>query len=222
MICVVYWLYDDTCINPATHGYVGITKSLPRRVAEHRRRFGDSFEVRVLLSGTWDECVAEEIRLRPEAGIGWNLVSGGTGGRSYPTSSKIRIGHANKGKKRSEAFKENIRRKMTGRKHDEQHVAKSAAALVGRPISDKTRAAFNIGRKKSHSPEARAKAVRNIVYTDELRSKLSAASKGRQRTPEHRAAIAEANRRRVVSEETRAKMRRAAEARSAKRKRVDQ
>lgn len=218
MICVVYWLYDSTCVAPETHGYVGITKSLPRRTSEHRRRFGPAFEVKVLFSGTWSECLAEEIRLRPEHSIGWNLLSGGTGGRTYAPSVRDKISHGNKGKKRSPEYKENIRAKLTGRKHDEQWVAKTAAALVGRPLSEKTRIALEAGRMLSRKPEVRAKAVASIVYTAELRAKLSAASKGRRRSPEHRAAIADANRRRVISEETRAKMRLAAKARSIARK----
>src|SRR5882724_778015 len=213
--CVVYWLFDSRCTDPFLHGYVGITKALARRVTEHRRRFSD-FEVVVLFTGTWVECIAEESRLRPEPAIGWNLLSGGTGGRSYPPSIRDKISNGNKGKKRSEAYKENIRAKHLGRKHSAQRCAENALRQLGHPVSALSIQKTVERNKRPRSPQylANMKAgQKRRTYTDQQRAVLSAASKGKKRSAEHRAAISEANKRRVISDETRAKMRIAAKAR---------
>jgi hypothetical protein len=214
--CVIYWLFDSTCTDPFLHGYIGFTKHLPRRVTEHRRKFGEAFEVKVLFTGTRAECIAEEIRLRPEPLIGWNVLSGGFGGRIYPKAVAEKIGNKNRGKKRSEEFKENLRQKLTGKKHDSDRIARFAVHRIGRPISPKVRAIFTANRSLAHTPDViarRNESLRNRVYTEEERAQFATYSKGRKRSEAHRAAIAEANRRRVVSEETRAKMRIAAKAR---------
>ena len=89
---VVYWLHRKTHKNILTEGYVGITINPERREKEYRRVSGtglhnihltralekyDDIVFEVIFDGTRDECINEEIRLRPEKNIGWNIAMGG-------------------------------------------------------------------------------------------------------------------------------------------------
>jgi len=82
--CVVYWLYDDTCGDPRWHGYVGVSSRLERRLIRHRHvnKFS-AFEIAILFRGSIDECHTVELALRPEHGIGWNVVKGGRSGAAF-------------------------------------------------------------------------------------------------------------------------------------------
>jgi len=87
LICVVYWLYDERCICPWRHGYIGIsTVWLTHRRGQHRRGHGTIkgarlvpaiFNEQILFVGTVSECQALELELRPHPRIGWNLYRGG-------------------------------------------------------------------------------------------------------------------------------------------------
>lgn len=83
--CVVYWLHNEACRNPAMDGYVGITWRLTERVKAHRTSFrlyrgiGD-FKVKVLFKGTEEQCLAIEEDLRPKPNMGWNIARGGNVG----------------------------------------------------------------------------------------------------------------------------------------------
>lgn len=75
--CVVYWLFDDTCVCPWRHGYVGITTRWPGRLKRHRQRFGSGIRWQLLFSGAKTECRLLEYQLRPDLNIGWNVNPGG-------------------------------------------------------------------------------------------------------------------------------------------------
>ena len=84
--CVVYWLFDERCICPWRHGYIGISTEFDARLRRHRKRAGTRksavgvpaiFDHKILFVGTVDECVALEEQLRPRRGIGWNRAQGG-------------------------------------------------------------------------------------------------------------------------------------------------
>jgi hypothetical protein len=71
--CVVYWLFDDSCICMQRHGYIGISTRYPIRLRSHRRsgRLPDNFKSTILFEGTVIECRALEFQLRPRFNIGW-------------------------------------------------------------------------------------------------------------------------------------------------------
>lgn len=84
--CVVYWLYDERCICPWRHGYIGISVQFDARLQRHRIRAGSRksavgippiFDHKILFVGTLDECLALEEQLRPHRRIGWNRARGG-------------------------------------------------------------------------------------------------------------------------------------------------
>ena len=80
--CIVYWLKNETCTSPWSHGYIGISQHVVGRVSSHRKnkRFPKNFQVEILFKGTIAECAALELKYRPHPGIGWNLSKGGLEG----------------------------------------------------------------------------------------------------------------------------------------------
>jgi len=101
--CVVYWLYDETCVDPSLDGYIGITTRLSRRIYSHKQSkcFPD-FKCKILFEGTISKCRALEYQFRSKPNIGWNVGIGGNKGR-YP------------GYHMSEAAKEKVRAKIIER-----------------------------------------------------------------------------------------------------------
>jgi hypothetical protein len=82
--CVVYWLYDEKCVCPWKHGYVGITFYWKRRIARHRQFFNFAFDCKILFRGSRGACLKLEWQMRPCRGIGWNCAAGG---------ALVRLGH---------------------------------------------------------------------------------------------------------------------------------
>lgn len=87
---VVYWLFDDTCTDPATDGYVGSTGRLIERISNQMRNpalpIGGAVKFKILFRGNKRACLTVEGRLRPVPGIGWNEGPGvsGHGRRGKP------------------------------------------------------------------------------------------------------------------------------------------
>lgn len=76
--CVLYWLYDDRCICPWRHGYIGVTVRLTNRLSAHRRSgHFPNFHCQILFTGSIIECAALEFKMRPNGMIGWNVGCGG-------------------------------------------------------------------------------------------------------------------------------------------------
>lgn len=189
---VVYWLYDAYCEAPERDGYVGVTGDFDYRIKSHRRKRQSSFDVKVLFTGTEDECYALERELRPKQGIGWNAAIGGPDG--------YKRGHfANRGKRRTQEQIERLRQAYLGYKMPAEQRAKISAALKGRNPEAATQAstlAWKNGTRVSgmtgqkHGAETRAKmsAARSAFYanggttpgfrgkhTEETKAKLRAA-----------------------------------------------
>jgi hypothetical protein len=78
--CILYWLFDDSCICLWRHGYIGVTTRWPHRLIKHRasKQWPEDFKSLVLWRGDRDECLALERQLRPHPNIGWNTTVGGT------------------------------------------------------------------------------------------------------------------------------------------------
>jgi hypothetical protein len=130
-VCAVYWLHDGSCISPERHGYIGVTGNLSARLKQHRtdKRKGKGaiavpgeFSCQILFSGPFSECLALEKRLRPDQGIGWNLIRGGQQGWLgwQPTKDqRKRLSESKKGQGK-------------GRKHKPESIAKMKAAALRR------------------------------------------------------------------------------------------
>jgi NUMOD3 motif len=160
--CIVYWLYDDRCVCPWRHGYIGISSDLKGRLKNHRRKFKNGFSLMILFRGTPHECRAFEWRMRPVNGIGWNKTRGG-GKHRFGICHSI-----------------NTRERM------------SISAKLRPPISIETREKFRIastgrtnrgrfGQKKSDEERAKiAAGHRGVPESAEARRKLSGRMKGKK------------------------------------------
>lgn len=82
----VYWMRDLSCTRVDEHGYVGVTRNPQKRWTNHRHdrvRYSGRWEgiepteMIILMSGTLEECMDMEFRLRPVYDIGWNRNPGG-------------------------------------------------------------------------------------------------------------------------------------------------
>lgn len=168
--CVVYWLFDATCVCPWRHGYVGVTAKLESRIKQHRwsQVFPLGFSSVVIYRGTADECFTLEERLRPEHGIGWNRLRGGhkrnhSLGYKYSAEVCKKLSIALKGKKRTKETCERIRQATLGHVRSMESRAKQSAAIKGRPkslewrarMSEMAKARGGFGPRK-HSAETRA------------------------------------------------------------------
>lgn len=108
--------YHVYVIGPASdttfeHSYVGVTNDLNRRWKSHakspykigqtiRENGWDQSIMRVIFTGSDEECFLLEEQLRPEPNMGLNTASGGHGGfTSYTAERNKKISMANKGRK---------------------------------------------------------------------------------------------------------------------------
>lgn len=133
-------------------------------------------------------------------------------GKTMPLETRIKISNANKGKKRSEEFKQklrvaNIGKKLSkdqieklrlshlGKPLSEEHKRKIGAANKGRTISAETRHKISLANTgKVHSGESRRKIRESKLgqkLSDEVKQKISAAQKGKTRSEETKRKIAE-------------------------------
>jgi hypothetical protein len=119
-----------------------------------------------------------------------------------------RGGEGSSGCTRSEEFRQKIREFQTGRpkpsmrgkKLSDDHKAKIAP--IGRPVSETTRAKISAAQKGKPRPELIGRKfseetlerMRNRLFTDEHRKRISDAKKGKPKSPEHRAKLADAAR----------------------------
>jgi len=171
MACV-YWLFDETCICPRLHGYVGITVNARKRFAEHRRTRKIVFKTAILFEGDREACLSVERELRPDHGIGWNRVRGGA--HDSPAGSKPTLSDEHR-----KRLAELARARFAGKpKSQEQRQKMRETAL----------AAGGHGPKK-HSAETRAKLSEfrkgnqyaiGLKHSDEVRARISAAQMGNQ------------------------------------------
>jgi hypothetical protein len=80
----VYWIYDNTCEDPITDGYVGVTEDVGRRLKAHKRKHPiiktKIVDIQILYEGSRDECFTFEKGMRPLKSIGWNSAVGGSHG----------------------------------------------------------------------------------------------------------------------------------------------
>lgn len=86
----VYWLHHSDHTDMFTQGYVGVSHSITRRFASHRSRsennhlnnainkYGwDNLVKDIVLTSTKEYCLDVEAKLRPTKQIGWNITNGG-------------------------------------------------------------------------------------------------------------------------------------------------
>ena len=203
--CVVYWLYDEKCICPWRHGYIGISINFKNRLKQHRNSHRKPFEHEILFQGSTEDCLSIEAQMRPDPFIGWNRAPGGIDGpgrepKSADTKQKmreaalLRFSDPNERKKMSKiqtgreiTWGEKIAAGKRGIKASAAARAKMSATRKGRPAPPRTAAhcaaisAANKGIPKPAIAESnrRRKGQKLPPRTPEHCAKISLAKKGK-------------------------------------------
>jgi hypothetical protein len=163
---VVYWIYDASCLDPMSSGYIGITCNPHTRLLQHKRsgRFPLNFQSTILFSGNRTQCAQLEKLYRPNAGMGWNSFSGGYGGRQPSEATKAKMSAASTKRMQSSKARARISAALKIRLYSERHRALIGEANKRRTVSEETREKMRnrmIGTTnrlgKKHTPEAKAK-----------------------------------------------------------------
>jgi len=187
-----YHLYFAWCFGRVV--YVGVTKDLKIRVADHKRakgifgqflrQEGDNVEFKIVVIGPRSYIYDLEVKLIEalgvrQRGVGFNLASGGIGGRDPHPSTREKIS--------------NILRARSPELHARWWRA-GVAALKGKPrkpASEETRAKLSeAGRGRKLTPEQKTAFIegrRKVPMSDDSRRKLIERNKARVYSEEHRA-----------------------------------
>ena len=121
MSSVVYWIHLPEHTDMFTQGYVGVTKDMKKRFADHKNTTENVHLLRAIKKYGWDAlvksvvviaeqayCLMIESKLRADDKTGWNIVKGG----GMPPISKWNLG-----KHLSAETRAKISAKNMGRKH---------------------------------------------------------------------------------------------------------
>ena len=187
--CVVYWLFDETCICPRLHGYVGITAYLDARVRAHRKPKGlrwlriKKFKHVVLFRGNRNRCFAMEESLRPDHHIGWNRGRGGdwrgtTLGYPCSTEKKQKLSILNKGKKHTAAARKKMSENNRG-SWSEESKSKLRATTLARGGNGPEKMSLEARAKMSASRQGNQNAL-GSKHSIETRARYSEMRKGNQ------------------------------------------
>jgi len=189
---VCYWVFDQTCVCPWRHGYVGVTKNRETRQRQHLRRFNGA-RFQILFRGSQRECRKVEYALRPVAGIGWNKSPGGQRSQPWTGESRAKVSEAMKRintvevrARKSDARMGYVLSEETKRKISKVHEGKKLRG-VGWRHSEETKQKIREAQKGKPRPW-----LIGHVVSEETRRKIGAAQKGKVCPP--------------VSEETRRKL----------------
>jgi len=172
--------------------YVGVTKNLKRRIAEHKkakgvfgqflRREEGNVEFKIVTIGPRSYIYDLEVKLIVALGVrdvGFNLSAGGIGGRDPHPSTREKISE--------------ILRTRSPELHARWWRAGQEAqrGKPRKPVSPETRAKLSeVGRGRKLTPEQKAvliEARRKIPMSDESRQKLIERNKARVYSEEHKA-----------------------------------
>lgn len=118
-----YYVYAiDEDIDPSfVNAYIGVTNNLSKRWRSHsksnyrigntiRKRSWDQSKMRIVFTGSAEECFAKEAELRPHPNMGLNIACGGLGGHtSYTAERNEKISLANKGRKNTWVTKDTFK-----------------------------------------------------------------------------------------------------------------
>jgi len=166
----VYWLYDERCVCPWRHGYVGITLLPARRVRTHQKhkRFPSDFQWKTLFQGTKFDCMRVEHQLRPTFNIGWNRARGGSKGNPGTGAGLF-------GKPKSAEHCASIARTLTGHVRTAVSRAKQSASAKGKPKSAEWKAMMSTRATSRYADPAERVKMSNAVKHGKRSKKSSSA-----------------------------------------------
>lgn len=187
-----------------------LTRSIAKHgVSQFHVRVLDTADSQVDLDAREIQWIAALGTLSPN---GYNLTAGGKGGKMSPEACENNR-RAQLGKKRSPESIEKFRTAVTGRKQTLEHVEKVRLFHTGRKRSDETRAKMSAvakarGGGSKESLEAMRQANVGRTMSPEIRARMSAFMTGLKRSPEARENMRRAKA--TMTPETRAKISEAA------------
>ena len=124
----VYWIYDNTCIDPSKDGYIGVTHNVQNRYKTHLRNgrvpIGSTFKI--LLESSREICFLYEKELRPIKNIGWNNAPGGSHGwqigfsHTEETKTLLKEKWTKERKEKASKFRSEYNKKLKGQKRPKQ------------------------------------------------------------------------------------------------------
>jgi hypothetical protein len=146
MMSYVYWVYNESCQDFMTDGYVGVTDYLKNRIDYHLKRNSNipndtKLKYEILFEGSRDECFKKEEEYRPTKGIGWNRAKGGSHGwtvefsHSDKTKQKLKDAWTYDRKEKASKPRPEHSEKLKGRKKPEHSLLMSGE---GNPMFGKT------------------------------------------------------------------------------------
>jgi|APGre2960657404_1045060.scaffolds.fasta_scaffold26754_4 hypothetical protein len=198
MSSAVYWIAHKDHTDMFSQGYIGVSNNHKKRWYSHSwkaenphffnaiKKYGwENLEKKVVLIAEDDYCLDIEKKIRPKNNIGWNIA---IGGGKPPSALGKKFGPM------SEATKAKVSASKKGFKHKPEVEAKVTQNLLIQGVPTrfkKGQVAWNKGKPMPpHVTEAVVKANTGRVHSIEERQKRSESMKGR-----------------IVSEETRQKIR---------------
>ncbi len=190
--------------SPSGKSYIGQTFQYQRRCLEHQRESGCTALYNAIKKYGWnnfkheilkDDLTLEEANFWEKFYIakyntikpnGYNLRTGGDNSLTHE-STKIKIGKANSGKKRSEKWIKMIKEVNTGRTHPQEIKDKIAKGNKGRIVSEETKLKLSRAiAEKMKDPIYKAKCSKGFI------------KKGHIKTDAQKAASSKANKERWI------------------------
>ena len=199
--CSVYWVHHPDHSDILTQGYIGVSKNVKVRLANHKNRplnehlknaikkYGwDMLVKKVLLIADEAYCLMIEEKLRPVKEIGWNIAAGG----GMPPSALGKVFGP-----MSEETKAKVSASKKGHRHTPEVEALVTQNLIIHGVNTRFKKGLiphNKGEKiPPHVLEAIIKANTGRKQTDEHKAKIGRASLGRKMTEHTKAQLKLAN-----------------------------
>jgi predicted GIY-YIG superfamily endonuclease len=156
-IAFVYWIFDETCSDRLTDGYIGVTRDVKTRFRAHlkHKRVPHDSQITVIFTGPRDECFSLENSLRPEKNIGWNNAPGGARGNrlgfTHSSETKARMRAAWTDVRRADHAKRLVvqNKKLRGQKRPKQSVSVSGDknGMYGNKHSEESKQKMSLNMK---------------------------------------------------------------------------
>ena len=185
----VYWIRCADHTDMFSQGYIGVSKDAQRRFVQHQRKSENVHLKNAIKKYGWDTLVKTEIlisdqaycldiesKLRPTAGIGWNIVAGGglppvlTGSHPWllgkPSWNKGKKYSAETCKKISDAVKLTMQ-DPARREINRQLLLGKPGLKLGKTVSNESRAKMSAAKRGLPSK------LKGTVFTEEKKTKLS-------------------------------------------------
>lgn len=168
MINYVYWIYDETCLDPLLSGYIGVTKNVEHRYKSHirKQRVPNNSSIIILFEGSREDCFNYERTLRPHKKLGWNNAVGGSHGwrlgfeHDVKAKDKMKEAWTEERKKKASTLRKEQNASLIGQKRPKQALAMTG---INNPMFGTKRPAY-IGEAVSRAHKGKIPVNRQEIY----------------------------------------------------------